>query len=55
MLDEITNVPPDGEASGPEAAGETPLCSDQETARSERVVIKLTCSYAGHLPKINSF
>jgi hypothetical protein len=34
MLDEISNVPPDGEASGPEAAGETPLCSDQETARS---------------------
>jgi hypothetical protein len=35
LLDEISNVPPDGEASGPEAAGETPLCSDQETARSE--------------------
>jgi hypothetical protein len=33
LLDEISNVPPDGEASGPEAAGETPLCSDQETAR----------------------
>jgi hypothetical protein len=34
LLDEISNVPPDGEASGPEAAGETPLCSGQETARS---------------------
>jgi hypothetical protein len=34
LLDEISNVPPDGEAGGPEAAGETPLCSDQETARS---------------------
>jgi hypothetical protein len=34
LLDEISNVPPDGEASGPEAAGETPLCSDQEIARS---------------------
>jgi hypothetical protein len=33
MLDEISNVPPDGEGSGPDAAGETPLCSDQETAR----------------------
>jgi hypothetical protein len=35
LLDEISNVPPDGEASGPEAAGETPLCSDQETAIGE--------------------
>jgi hypothetical protein len=35
LLDEISNVPPDGKASGPDAAGETPLCSDQDTARSE--------------------
>jgi hypothetical protein len=34
VLDEISNVPPDVEVSGPEAAGGTPLCSDQEKARS---------------------